>query len=61
MTTWATFKTIAETSNIEHGSEEGSWGFRDWEGKAREGQAVACDGSMRKCVEWMGARVLYGA
>ena len=42
-------------------SEEGSWGFRDWEGKAREGQAVACDGSMRKCVEWMAARVLYGA
>ena len=88
MTTWATFKTIAETSNIEHGEmfyvdrlgnfqwhaqdertrfsftkniAGRSWAFRDWEAKAREGQAVACDGSMRKCVEWMGARVLYGA
>ena len=88
MTTWATFNTIAETSNIEHGEvfyvdrlgnfqwhaqdertrfaftkngAEGSWDFRDVEANVGEGQAVACNGSMRDCVEWMGARVLYGA
>jgi hypothetical protein len=47
--------------SVTKNSDDGSWGFRDLEGKAREGQAVACDGSMRKGVEWMAARVLYGA
>ena len=36
-----------------------SWNCQDLE--AEDDQTQACYGSMRDCVKWMSARVLYGA